>query len=125
MCLTIYSRGTALMHDHLRFIWNVAAHLVASMSGIASFMFSMYEHVKGKRLESRAFFVVGVLCLVIAFDQAWQDEHNNIKVLIGEKSTLWQERDFWKSQSYDKDASLRTRDSLLLKSGTTLADTQD
>jgi hypothetical protein len=64
------------------------------------------------------------LCLIIAFDQAWQDERNNVKVLIGEKSTLWQERDFWKDQSYAKDTSLRNRDELLGKNYGVLADTQ-
>jgi hypothetical protein len=114
--------GFTIVHTHWLFAWNVLSHLVASMSGIASFMFSMWEHVRGKKIESRAFFIVGVLCLMIAFDQAWQDEHNNIKVLIGEKSSLWQERDFWKNQSYDKDASLRTRDELLTKNYNVLAD---
>lgn len=113
------------MHsDHLLFVGNVFAHLVASMSGVASFLFSMWEHARGKKIEARAFFIVGVLCLVVAFDQAWQDEHSNTKILIGEKSALWQERDFWKQQSYDKDASLRTRDELLGKNFTTLTQTE-
>jgi len=124
-CATLGAREITFVHNHWLFIGNVFAHLVASMSGIASFVFATIEHVRKKPIESRAFFTIGVLCLVIAFDQAWQDEHNNIKVLIGEKAALWQERDFWKSQSYEKDASLRTRDSLLLKNGTALVDTQD
>ena len=94
------------------------------MSGIASFVFATIEHVRNKKIESRAFFGVGVLCLIVAFDQAWQDEHNNVKVLIAEKSALWQERDFWKDQSYQKDASLRARDELLGRNYSVLADTQ-
>ena len=84
----------------------------------------MYEHVRQKKIESWAFFAIGILCFVFAFDQAWQDEHNNVKVLIGEKTVLWQERDFWKDQSYAKDASVRGRDELLEKNYGVLADTQ-
>jgi len=83
------------------------------MSGVVSFAFAMYEHLKKKKIESWAFSVIGTLCLVIAFDQAWQDEHNNVKVLVAEKSVLWQERDFWKSQSYDKDSAIRIKDGAL------------
>jgi hypothetical protein len=54
------------MHNHFLFAGNVLAHFVASMSGIASFMFAMYEHVRNKKIESRIFFGVGILCLVPA-----------------------------------------------------------
>ena len=94
------------------------------MSGIASFIFAAVEHIRGKKTESRAFLAVGVICLTLAFDQAWQDEHNNVKVLIGDKGALSQERDFWKDQSYDKDASLRSRDEMLTKNYGVLAETQ-
>ena len=95
------------------------------MSGVASFAFAIYEHVRNKKIESRAFFAVGVLCSIIAFDQAWQDEHNNASTLIGEKSALWQERDFWKNQSYEKDDALRTRDNLLAQNYSALAGEQN
>jgi hypothetical protein len=112
------------MHDQLLFAKDVFAHLVASMSGVVSFIFAMVEHARGKKIESWAFFAIGALCLIIAFDLAWQNEHDNVQVLIGEKSSLWQERDFWKQQSYDKDATLRTRDDLLAKNFTTLSQTE-
>ncbi len=112
------------MRNHFLFFGNVFAHLVASMSGVVSFCIAIWEAFKKKKIESRVFFIVGALFLLVACDQAWQDEHGNVKTLTVEKSALWQERDFWKSQSYDKDASLRIRDSLLLKNGTALADTQ-
>jgi hypothetical protein len=108
------------MYNHWLFIHNVLAHLVASMSGVASFLFATWEHAKKKKLEARIFFIVGMFCLIIAFDQAWQDEHGNVKVLVGEKAALWQERDFWKIQTYDKDAALRSRDQLLAQNYTAL-----
>jgi hypothetical protein len=112
------------VHNHLLFIWNVAAHLVASMSGVVSFGIAIYEAIKNQKIQSWVFFALGALFLILACDQAWQDEHSNVKVLIGEKSSLWQERDFWKDQSYQKDQSLRTRDDLLAKNYTALTQTQ-
>src|SRR6267154_4801759 len=67
------------MHDQWGFIQSVFAHVVASMSGVASFVFSLIERIRKKKLSSRIFFAVGILCLIIAFYQAWEDEH--IKVV--------------------------------------------
>jgi hypothetical protein len=108
------------MHDHWLFVWNVLSHLVASMSGVASFLMSMWEHTKGRKIESRVFFIVGVICLVVAFDQAWQDEHRNSQLLTAEKSVLSSESGFWREQSYAKDESLRSRDQLLSQNYTAL-----
>ncbi len=94
------------------------------MSGIASFCFSLYEHAKGKAIRSRAFFVVGVICLLVGFDAAWQDEHRNSEVLIAEKSGAVSEVNFWKEQSYEKDSVLRQRDSLLAQNYTALTGEQ-
>lgn len=112
------------MHNVWLFLMNVVAHLVASMSGIVSFVIAFYEAVRNRKIESWIFFAVGAICLIIAFDQAWQDEHRNVETLIAEKSTLWQERDFWRNQSYEKDASLRIRDSLLEKDTVALGNSQ-
>jgi hypothetical protein len=112
------------MHNHWLFIGNVIAHLVASMSGLASFAFSLWEHSRQKKLESRVFFIVGFICLIVAFDQAWQDEHRNSQVLIAEKSSLASENEFWKSQSYQKDAALRSLNGLLVQNFTTLSQEQ-
>jgi hypothetical protein len=119
------------MYNHWQFIWNVASHLVASMSGLASFCFSLWEHSRQKKLESRVFFIVGVICLAVAFDQAWQDEHRNSEVLKAQKQTLSEEkqsvsdeRDFWKQQTYSKDGALQNRDELLVKNYTALTEEQ-
>jgi hypothetical protein len=108
------------MHDHWLFTWNVLSHLVASMSGFASFLMSLWEHSRRRKIESRVFFIVGVLCLVIAFDQAWQDEHRNSEILKAEKATLSSDAGFWKNQAYEKDTSLRSRDQLLAQNYTAL-----
>jgi hypothetical protein len=112
------------MHNHGLFIWNMASHLVASMSGLVSFLFAFYENLKSRQVTSRAFFVVGMLFLIVACDQAWTDEHNNSTALIAEKSALVQEKNFWKEQSYAKDATLRSRDDLLAKNYTALTGEQ-
>jgi hypothetical protein len=108
------------MHSHWLFIYNVGAHLVASMSGVASFIFAIIEHARGKKIETWAFSVVGAICLIVAFDQAWQDEHRNSEVMKSEKATAVQEMDFWKQQTYDKDSALRQRDALLAQNYTAL-----
>jgi hypothetical protein len=108
------------MHTHWMFLFNVLAHLVASMSGLASFAFSFWEHARQKKLESRVFFIVGFLCLIVAFDQAWQDEHRNSQILIAEKASAVSEKDFWKDQSYQKDHDLRSRDDVIAKSSAAL-----
>jgi hypothetical protein len=108
------------LHNLGQFLWNVSSHLVASMSGIASFIFSAYEHAGKRKISSRVFLVVGILFLIVAFDQAWTDEHNNSTILIGEKAALVQERDFWKAQSYQNEASLHSRDQLLSQNYTAL-----
>ncbi len=112
------------MREHWLFVWNVLSHLVASMSGVASFIMATVEHARQKKIESRMFFIVGVICLIVAFDQAWQDEHRNSQVLIVEKSAIYSERDFWKQQNYEKDAALRSRDQLLGQNFTALTETQ-
>jgi len=113
-----------LMHDHWLFIGNVAAHLVASMSGAASFIFAIIEHARGKKIETWAFVAVGIMCLLLAFDQAWQDEHRNSEILAAQKLTAIQGENFWKNQSYGKDDALRSRDGLLAQNYTSLLGAQ-
>ncbi len=108
------------MHNHWLFAWNVCSHLVASMSGVASFLMSSWEHSRKRKIESRIFFAVGFFCLIVAFDQAWQDEHRNSTTLIVEKSSLSSEVSFWKEQTYSKDGALHSRDQLLAQNYTAL-----
>jgi hypothetical protein len=94
------------------------------MSGVASFVFAIIEHARGKKIETWAFSVVGTLCLVVAFDQAWQDEHRNSQIVQAEKEIAVKDDNFWKAQSYDKDSALRSRDQLLNENYGVLATTQ-
>lgn len=112
------------MHNHLLFFGNVCAHLVASMSGLVSFIFAIVEHIRSKKIETWAFVVVGTLCLLVAFDQAWQDEHRNSEVLKSEKVAAASDRNFWKQESYTKDASLQQRDLMLGQNFSVLSQTQ-
>ena len=106
------------------FTLNVGAHWVASMSSIVSFTLGIVELVRNKKTESWIFFAIAGLFLIMAFDQAWQDEHRNAGVLISEKRDAVEQREFWKNQSYLKDASLRTQNELLGKNYGVLAQTQ-
>src|SRR5258708_2590141 len=74
------------MHEHTLFVSNVLAHLVALMSGIVSFILAIAQEVRKKPHASLAFWIIGAICLLTAFDQAWRDEHHNTQVLIDQKS---------------------------------------
>ena len=74
------------MHIHLLFLGNLAAHLVALMSGIASFLIAVYETAKNRSLTARWFWGIGLVCVLVAADQAWQDEHRNTEKVKSEKS---------------------------------------
>jgi hypothetical protein len=76
------------MENHFLFLGNVAAHLVALMSGIASFIIATIEAARKRPLSERVFWIIGAICIVASFDLAWQDEHRNAQVLINEKSSL-------------------------------------
>jgi len=76
------------MHNVPLFIGNVAAHLVALMSGIASFIFATIEQVRNKPILARWFWVVGAVCLLSACEQAWQDEHRNTQAAENDKAVV-------------------------------------
>lgn len=112
------------MHNHFLFIGNVLAHWVGFMSSIVSFTLGIVEYLRDKKTEAWIFTIIACLFLIVSFDAAWQDEHRNSSLLIGEKANAVSERDFWKQQSYAKDASLVTRDDLLAQNYTVLAQSQ-
>jgi hypothetical protein len=66
-----------------------------------------------KQVSLKHLWVAGLVCLFFAGYQAWKDEHSRVDQLLVENGHVANERDFWKNQSYDKDASLRRRDDLL------------
>jgi len=80
--------GQSGMGDHFLFFHNVSAHLVALMSGIVSFGIGIWEKAKknSNPIHARAFWIIAALCLIVAFDEAWQDEHRNAQVVIAEKA---------------------------------------
>lgn len=98
---------TSAMHNHWLFAWNVLAHWVASMSSIVSFTLGVVELLRNRKTEAWIFWAIACLFLTMAFDQAWQDEHRNAELLKTEKSSAVGDREFWKSQSYEKDSALR------------------
>jgi hypothetical protein len=74
------------MENHVLFIGNVSAHLVTLMSGIASFGIAVWQAYKKNPISEKVFWVIGVICLLVAVDSAWQDEHRNTRVVIAEKA---------------------------------------
>lgn len=70
------------------FVGNVASHLVALMSGIASVIVATYETIKGRSILARSFWSVALVCLIVACDEAWQDEHRNTQSVIADKSSI-------------------------------------
>ncbi len=104
-----------MQNPNLEFLLNVFAHWIAAMSSIVSFTLGIVEYFRDKKTEAKVFAVVASLFLLIAFDQAWQDEHRNVRTLISQRATAESESNFWKQQSYEKDTDLRSRDHLLEK----------
>ncbi len=94
------------------------------MSSIVSFTLGIVEYFRDRKLEGWIFAVIASLFLIVACDQAWQDEHRNAQQLVAEKRTADSEKEFWKIQSYNKDAALSSRDDLLAKNFTVLGQTQ-
>jgi hypothetical protein len=120
--------------DFIDFIKAVAAHWFWWI-GLVLTLEPMYQHLlpakwqkwiggKMSELAPQWFLCTGVLLVLIAFYQSWQDEHRIVAQLIVEKSGIVREREFWKNQSFQKDASLRIRDELLGKNVSALSDTQ-
>lgn len=112
------------MHNHFLFIGNVFAHWVATMSSVVSFTLGIVEYVRDRKTEAWIFTIIASLFLIVSFDAAWQDEHRNANLLTAEKASAYGEREFWKQQSYAKDASLRNRDDLLAQNFGVLQQTQ-
>jgi len=58
------------------------------MSGLASFGIAVWEAYKKQSIREKIFWVIGGICLLVAFDQAWQDEHRNADAVISEKASF-------------------------------------
>ena len=67
-----------MLQLHFLFLGNVATHWVALMSGIASVIVATWETIRGRSLLARGFAAVAVVCLMVACDMAWQDEHRRV-----------------------------------------------
>lgn len=113
------------MHNHWLFIGNVAAHLVALMSGIASFFIGIYEKGKNRPVATKAFWAIAVLCLLFAFDQAWQDEHRNTQAVIQEKSDAWTKFSTCDKQLAVDEAVLKTNQGTMMTQQALLSGQQD
>ena len=113
------------MHNQGVFLYYVLTHLIATMSGVISLCIALYQAFAKREIESRVYFIVAGTFFFISCDWVWQDEHRNVETLISDKLGLAKERDFWKTQSYDKDASIRQRDLVISESQTSLTKLAD
>jgi hypothetical protein len=68
-------------------VGNVAANLVALMCGIVSFVIAAIEAYWQKPLIAHFLGIAGGICLLAAFDQAYQDKHRNSQVFIEQSSS--------------------------------------
>jgi hypothetical protein len=118
--------------EQVLFLRAVFAHWIAAL-GVLLTLTPLISDKWRRRIEEKFMknefslkhlWVVGFVFLFVAFYQAWQDEHTSAQQLIEEKRLLAVESNFWKDQSYQKDASLRTMSELLAKNFTTLSNTQ-
>jgi hypothetical protein len=115
----------------LLFIKAVFAHWIATV-GILLTLTPFVPQAAQKWIETRMnkqfspkhLWIVGTILLAFAFYQAWVDEHTNAEQLISEKLQIVEEREFWKSQSYEKDGAIRKRDELLEANIGALSSTQ-
>lgn len=67
-------------------IANVASHFLALMGGIVSFGVAVWEAIKKRKIRERVFWTIGAICLLVAFDMSWKDEHKNTQTVISEKA---------------------------------------
>jgi hypothetical protein len=63
------------------------AHWLFTFGGIAMVAFGLWEKYKHKETAKWMFWGFAVLLLLVAFYQAWLDEHHNTAVVIAEKAT--------------------------------------
>jgi hypothetical protein len=76
------------MSNVILFISAVVAHWLVTFGGVAMVGFGLWEKYKHKETAKWIFWGLAVVLLVVAFYQAWSDEHHNTEVVIGEKANL-------------------------------------
>jgi hypothetical protein len=74
------------MDKFMLFVSAVAAHWLFTFGGIAMVVFGLYEKFKHKETAKWVFWGLAVVLLLVAFYQAWSDEHANAAVVIEEKA---------------------------------------
>jgi hypothetical protein len=84
----------------------------------------IYDKWRDRPIQIRPVMILLGICVFVSSFQAWVDEHRNSEQLKIEKAQISGEVAFWMDQSYQKDASLRVRDSLLAKNVDALTGTQ-
>jgi hypothetical protein len=102
-------------------------HAVGWAGAISTVLTFLPQHALDKisvLLTKKRLLIATVIFLYIGTYQVWMDERNNVNQLAAEKSSIYSESDFWKSQSYSKDDTIRTKDSLLETNYTVLLNTQ-
>jgi hypothetical protein len=95
------------------FLSDLFHQLLFYFGGVVAMLILLWEKWRKTSVNWKwagAFFL---FCLFVSCFQAFVDEHHNSQQLIQEKSDLAGQMNFWKGQSYAKDADLRSRDQLL------------
>ena len=89
------------------FLWDLAHQILFYIGGVLAFAEMIMLKWLDTPLEKKVFTGLALFCIFLASFQAWVDEHRNVEELIQQKTGIVGEREFWKSQSYAKDQSVR------------------
>lgn len=95
------------------YLWDLAHQVLFYIGGILALIEWLMVKYVDTPIEKRFFTGIVLVLLFIASFQAWVDEHHNSEQLTTEKASAVGEREFWKSQSYSKDDTLRIQSRLL------------
>jgi hypothetical protein len=100
------------------YLWDLCHQILFYIGGIMALVEWLMIKYMETPIEKRVFTGIVLILLFVASFQAWIDEHRNSEQLIQEKADIFEERDFWKGQSYSKDETIRLQGGLLSQDST-------
>lgn len=92
------------------FVSAVMAHWLFTFGGIAMVAFGLYEKLNEKDTEKWIFWGLAVVLLLVAFYQAWSDEHRNTQAVIQERQAAIIAQNRAEALNGEKDRELAGKD---------------
>ena len=74
------------MDKFMLFVSAVVAHWMVTFGGVAMVIIGLIERYKHKETTKWIFWGSAAVLLLVAFYQAWSDEHSNTQAVIAEKA---------------------------------------